>query len=261
MAYVGLRGLAAAAFVACALAAACAASNDDGATGSVTAATTSTGGMGGSASGGGGSGGDYVDPNCEEQPCKLTAPQCGCRETERCNLVNDPLERDCVAIGTKGSSQACESDCEAGYMCVNNNTGGPAICHQFCDDDSDCSGAGSLCVLDVGAGAGTLCTHNCDPISSSGCEDPATKCDIASEMQAPNRSLTQCAGAGTLTQGQACTTTADCASGLGCLDVGGMMKQCLTWCRVSSPVCPGAETCTSFNPTITIGAVEYGSCI
>ena len=45
-----------------------------------------------------GTGGTSTGSMCEEDPCKLVAPQCGCGPGEKCQWDNDM--RSCVADGT-----------------------------------------------------------------------------------------------------------------------------------------------------------------
>jgi hypothetical protein len=237
------------------LAAACSAGNDGdpipvGAGGSGTG-----GGIGGAGTGG------VIDPNCIEQPCKLTAPQCGCAEGERCTIASMPTTRACLPNGDKNVTEGC-GECVAGSMCMDNGTGAPPLCHQFCAADAECGGPGALCIIDVG-GIAKVCTHACDPVAKSGCAEPSTKCDLFQETADPQRWYTLCGAAGPGTQGDACTVTTECANGFACVPVNtGMMLQtlCAEWCNVATPTCP-VGTCEPFSEPVLVGTIEYGVCI
>ncbi|HZO12764.1 MAG TPA: hypothetical protein VFB62_05890, partial [Polyangiaceae bacterium] len=193
-------------------------------------------------SGGAGPGGSS---DCAEQPCKLVVPQCGCAAGERCTLAGDPAVRACVPEGDKTVTQAC-GECIAGFVCIDNGTGAPAMCHQFCAADTDCADA--LCVIDFDNGAAKLCSHACDPIAKTGCAEANTKCDLFQEpIGAKWYKLCGAVGAGT--QSDPCTVTTDCAAGFGCVPVTVEMATvtlCVEWCDVENPAC-GAGTCTPFN--------------
>ncbi len=215
------------------------------------------GGAGGGSTGGGGEGGAM--PACEEDPCKLTEPQCGCSTGEQCTVVGAVVT--CGPEGDVAPGEACGT-CTPGHYCLNNLTGGAPICHRFCDDDDDCSGPGALCIYPLSGGLATLCSQNCDPVSDTGCEVASMKCDIAQEAGGDMRWFTRCTGSGTIEQGGICTNGNQCAKGLGCFGLQGRTDQlCLTWCKVASPNCPTDTQCASFTTPILVGTLEYGACV
>jgi hypothetical protein len=204
--------------------------------------------------GNGGQGGG--DPTCSEQPCKLLAPQCGCPTGEHC-MNNDSVRSCQPATGEKSPSDSCSgNECAAGSVCADNLTGAPMMCHQYCYLDEHCEAPGGACQLQGGVG---LCTHNCDPLTATGCLATGTKCDAT--LGADMVPHTLCTGAGDGVQGDLCVETSECAEGLGCLLVTGQAdKSCLTWCDVADPVCPENLDCENFDPALTIGDIEYGVC-
>jgi hypothetical protein len=230
------------------------------------------GGMGGSIATGGGMAGmggampttssSSTGTPCEEQPCKLTAPQCGCAAGERC-LLNQSGMRECGAEGSSAVGDACGT-CQAGGQCL--TTQGMAMCRAYCDDDSQCNGPGGLCALEVNDGMGgtwadKFCSENCDPVSGTGCAPATAKCEIGQESDGQMRFFTLCTGSGAGTQGAVCTDTGDCAAGYGCFNAGTL--QCLKWCSpFINPTCPGIAVCSAFAPPgILVGTVEYGACL
>lgn len=233
---------------------------DDGTGGQAGESTTGSGSPGGGgAAGGGGSAG--AGAACSAEPCEVVPPQCGCGPGERCHWDGGPT---CVADGTQESSHACEGDCVAGYRCHQNLSGGPAICHQYCRQDDDCFGPGSLCTIPFGEASVRLCSHNCDPVSDTGCAELATKCDVFHEAEPPNRPYTRCVAAGAVGQDEECASSVDCARGLSCFTITGQTGSwCMTWCRVGATVssCPAGTQCGSFSPALVIGSVEYGACL
>jgi len=69
-----------------------------------------------------------------------------------------------------------------------------------------------------------------------------------------------CRGAGTGTQGAACTTSDQCSSTFGCFTLNAV-QQCLKYCIVNgSSSCPVGTTCNGFMTPITIGSNQYGAC-
>lgn len=244
------------------LASACATGGGQPGTGG---ASPEAGGMGGTAALGGMSGdggGQGGAVTCEEDPCKLTLPQCGCAAEQMCALI-PAGGRECIDAGTVAPGETCAAgQCTPGHVCVDNQTNGPPFCHEFCDADDDCSPPGGLCVLTVGNDADPVCSQNCDPISGVGCSISGMKCDLGQEAGGQMRFFTRCTGAGTLGQGEICTSQSQCAAGLSCFNINGQPdKQCLTWCNPASPNCPVSTTCGSFGPPILIGVLEYGACL
>lgn len=232
-----------------------------GSGGGDTGGTTVIGGSGGAGGSGGSGGGDTGGTGgsggyCSEDPCKLTMPQCGCPQGEACHLVS--YFRVCLPAGNQTSSQSCQDDCAPGLVCLEApGTYTDPICHKYCYDDSDCDPPGGLCLLSILGNVGA-CTHNCDPITTVGCDEPNHKCGIFTEADPPYRNLTQCTAAGTGTQQQPCSSSFDCAPGLECLSINSQ-TMCLTWCNVNAPYCP-VGTCLSFTTPMLLGSVEYGAC-
>jgi len=228
---------------------------------------TSDGGIGGAVAGAGGVGGAMggmggSPPMCDEDPCKLTTPQCGCEEGQQCSMQG--ALRTCIEEGSTPPGESCISgECTPGHICVNNLTGGSAICHEFCSDDGDCSPPGGLCILSIANMSATVCSQNCDPVTDTGCEEPTMKCDIGQEAGGQMRWFTRCTGSGSVDQGEVCTNSNQCLPGLSCFNIPNQTdNNCLTWCRVSPPSsCPSSTACSPFAPAITVGSVEYGACL
>jgi hypothetical protein len=240
----------------------------------ITETTTASGGSGGSggtggvlvtsaeattttstAGGMGGQGGD--DLMCEEDPCRVMAPQCGCPSGEKCTLQPGIYVRGCREAGTGAHGEVCTSDadCAPGTYCM--LLGGHRVCRDFCESDTDCAAPGGRCQLDISFNMGDemWCSDNCDPITNNGC--PGSKCELL--LDENDAWYTVCIGAGTGVQGTPCTSLNDCAAGYSCLDVGGDSR-CRQWCDVSAPSC-NTGTCLSFQaPAPTIGGTEYGGC-
>lgn len=202
---------------------------------------------------------------CDETPCKLTAPQCGCLAGEGCYLGADGM-RMCAEAGRTAPGVRCASPtaCEPGHACV--GTAGTTWCHRFCASDADCSGPGSVCILTLGDGMGgtvpdvTLCTMSCDPVDNTACPT-LTACTIFRESDGAMRFLTHCRGAGMAGQGAACADDIDCQAGYGCVGPAGGATVCRHWCRVATGAgCPAGTACQSLATPAIIGGVEYGVC-
>jgi hypothetical protein len=243
---------------------------DDG--GGPAATVTSAGGAGGSGGAGGvggvgGSGGVGGEaPACEDEPCKLTLPQCGCEAGLRCHFANDA--RSCVPLGSTPAGEKCREDCEAGFLCTVVIAGSPGICRRYCESDEECYQPGGKCVFTLSPGgpmsgtAVSVCSTNCDPISNVGCVEPEMKCEI----NAVNKN-TFCNVAGTGTQGTSCIKVSHCAVGLSCFGTSMGGKLCLKWCDVGGPVCPSGTQCVPLTgpggqlDTLVVGSKQYGACL
>ena len=228
-----------------------------GTTTTTTSTTSSTGGTTTTTTSGSGG------APCEEDPCKLTPPQCGCGFDEKCSVGADGPT--CTQDGTIDGGQQClGSGCKAGFIC-SDFVAPPETCHQFCDDDTDCQAPGGVCVLELNINGTTpytvtLCSENCDPISNTGCPVPGMSCGIVGDEGPPERDFTMCLPAGSAGQGQSCSGLTDCAPGLACFNVGGS-DMCLTWCDRSTLQCPvGTGTCSETTPPTMVGSTEYGVC-
>ncbi|MAQ18721.1 MAG: hypothetical protein CMN30_28485 [Sandaracinus sp.] len=211
---------------------------------------------------------------CSESPCKLVSPQCGCGAGQACFMDPDGV-RSCAAPGSTDTGGACSviADCRGGDTCLGlgDTVGG---CHHFCNSDSDCSGAGSLCLLDLADTGGatipgaTVCTLSCEPAQNSGC--PAgSYCFLGQEPTGAMRDLSHCSGEipGTGTQGSLCDDTGDCSPGYLCLDPGTGVPECLHLCRnpsaspTSSPDCTSSfYSCYGFTTPVLLGGTAYGVC-
>jgi len=227
-------------------------------------ATTTEGGGGAGGLGGdggmGGEGGDGGTPEiCEEDPCKLTSPQCGCAEGERCHLPS--VAAQCWPEGDVEVGQYCSNDCEAGYRCW--GLGGDPICRAYCEDDSDCLPPGGRCVVELFSGVAKLCTENCDAITSTGCKhkDPGLKCAL--NIDSNQMVFSYCTDAGEKGQDEPCGSASQCAAGMTC--IGSSQEPgnfCRTWCDYPSAIlCPEDHGCASITPPLTIGQKQYGVCI
>lgn len=243
-------------------------SGGNGATGGE---STKVGGASSSSATTGGSpstGGAGAGPVCDEDPCKLVVPQCGCAAGEMCVIgtptPDNPDARACTAAGTAMPGETCASnaDCAPGSMCVNT---GVDLCLEFCSDDGLCNAPGGQCLVTLVDSTqqpipnATLCSLNCDPITNTGCN--AGGCALGQE-EVSMELFTLCQGVGAGTQGATCVDNGDCAGGHGCFttDIG---LQCLKYCGVtpSKGSCTGGTLCSGFTTPVIVGNQEYGVCI
>jgi len=229
---------------------------------------SATGGQGGAGATGGvggvGGTGGVVDDMCEQDPCKLVIPQCGCAEGLKCTV--NSTERICTQDGTQNEGEQCSDTegCKAGFLCVQTKTDVPTIstCMEFCSDDTQCEGAGGICNVTLDGISGViLCSQSCDPVEDTGCPVNKTHCEVVQEAAGQKRTYTRCVGEGASVAGDPCASSQDCTSGHGCLldpNQGGLV--CLEWCKVGGAAC-AQGLCTSINPPYLVDAVEYGVCL
>jgi hypothetical protein len=240
-----------------------------------TIATTGSGGGSGSTSGSGGSAQtattDAVTtgPSCVEQPCKLTAPQCGCDAGEQCAL-DASNERVCAPMGSVPIGQPCDetATCAPGGICVGYSAT-TNTCAEFCKTDDVCDSPGGLCVITLGDGAGgtvpdvLLCSDNCDLVTSQGCTQADTACQLG--LTQNNQPFTLCVPSGTGLDQDLCADSSECAPGYACLPTTNNDNRCFQWCRVGGPACDDATlTCTALEVTtgveLMIGSETFGVC-
>ncbi|RLB56609.1 MAG: hypothetical protein DRI90_18575, partial [Deltaproteobacteria bacterium] len=207
------------------VAAACATGGGDGDEGSGNGGSTSTstgvGLAGGGGSGGlGGTGGTTsgtggTEPPCDEDPCKLVLPQCGCDGGEKCELEGQDGTRSCKPDGTIDIGEECSDNCKAGGLCLTWSS--LSSCFKYCDTDQDCGGFGGICIMQLGDFPERFCSTNCDPPSGAGCAVAGSKCE-ALYSQDDLKWFTLCAMAGTGTHNADCSANGleDCAAGYGC---------------------------------------------
>lgn len=210
--------------------------------------------------------------NCSEQPCKLTAPQCGCAAGEACT-IGAGNDRVCAAAGNAGWGSQCtaQNNCQPGLLCVQTSAS-VSTCSRFCTTDAECQAPGGICIRTLNDGNGgaipdaTLCTENCDPALNTGCPAPGTACQIGREQDGAMRFFTTCAGSGAATQGASCATVDDCAPGYSCFNTDPNDPNaavCLRWCDQNAPSCPGGTSCvgvTIDGVDIVVGNKLYGAC-
>lgn len=217
-----------------------------------------------------------IDANtgtCPKSPCALVE-QCGCTSPQVCDLDSAQFPsggtecRDVLTPGTEDDTCASVFDCAAGYVCVGDS------CRKYCNEDTDCSGPGGICLVQLQYGGGNdipgavVCTVDCQPnlVTGNSCPagygchlyyyDPDGVADNGDEVN-----ITDCdpppASGGALNA--SCTTNDQCNPGLDCITVNGT-PQCKYTCTLPGGTCPSG-TCQGFTDPAIVGGVEYGVCI
>lgn len=206
-------------------------------------------------------------PACEEDPCKLVEPQCGCMAGQACS-VDGAGDLFCTEAGSAAWDAPCSATnkCVPGTLCAG-YAAGLDSCAKFCNTDADCEAPGGLCAVTLNDGMGgtlpgvTLCSTNCS-FTTNGCAVPGTSCQLG--IRNMTEPFTLCAPSGTGTQGSTCTDSSGCASGFICLTTTAMDERCFQWCDVNAPVCPGGLVCQqleiSAGVPLVIGTTAYGAC-
>jgi len=218
--------------------------------------------------------------SCPKTPCDLYE-QCGCPTGEACDLGANPAagDTDCRAVAAQGTETATcarSEDCAGGYVCLGSN---PGQCRKWCQNDTECSGPGALCLLGVTSGGmdvpnATTCSKDCDPSANTtapGCP-AAMGCHVFVDDpdgtfgNGDERFLTDCTGAPATGGGDGvtCANSNDCAIGFDCINLtsGGVTTmQCKQNCVYPTGACQ-TGACNRFGaPRPVIGGVEYGVCI
>jgi hypothetical protein len=176
-------------------------------------------------------------------------------------------KRECHAAGMTPLGQPCAGlySCVAGSLCVQTSTS-TSLCTNYCDADNQCNGGTCLIQLNDPANPGqtlqglTLCSDDCNPVNGSGCPvGLGLGCGLFQEQTGAMRVFTLCGGTGNGAQGSTCTTNDNCQAGSACFTLSNMSKQCLKYCNVASPSCPGASQCQDL--MIAYKGTEYGACL
>jgi hypothetical protein len=248
-----------------AAAASCGSSSSNEGSGGTTTGHAGAGGEGLPIDTGGNGGGG----SCEEMPCRLVAPQCGCTPGTMCSL-DAGGQRLCTQAGSNGETEVCgpAAECSPGLLCAE-TTPTLSTCAVFCSADADCSAPGGLCIVSLQNDRGApipdakLCTANCVPTTNRGCNAVGTGCQLARETDGAKRAFSYCTGAGTGEQGAACAAADDCAATFGCFSLG-TDPMCLAYCDVAAPICPSGTTCVAVqidNEDVIVGNEHYGACV
>jgi hypothetical protein len=240
--------------------AACADSNPvtGSSAGGESAGGSNTGAGGESSSGAGGLGGSST---CDEDPCKLIAPQCGCGADEACSISGSG-SRQCVLAGPVAAGFECDAQnyCEPGSVCIGFD-GGPTICAQFCAGDDECEAPGGKCAVTInGFPDDPVCSENCNLITNVGCSVGGTSCQYDVTGAIP---FTACRASGAKQQGDSCSLTSECAPKHLCAGEGA--NECRMWCDFALPDCPANTVCSAAEVApgtpLIIGTVTYGTCV
>jgi hypothetical protein len=200
--------------------------------------------------------------SCDESPCRLMWPQCGCSGGEGCYIdANGEVGCGTLGDGIEGDPCRYDNDCMEGYQCL--GLGAGAVCVQFCESDNDCTGGrGSLCVLRFTNSSGEIpgssaCSIDCYPGNGDGCYAPGTGCTVLREQTGAMRYYTTCRPAGFGYWGDPCSADQDCAGGHFCAS-----GQCYQYCG-SDFDCPGFDSyCAYWDApnSIVVDGFELGYC-
>ena len=235
------------------------------------------GGGGGGGSSGSGTGGGYdpdegvdipvvgcPDPNCHPlyqgqcTPHSINGPglaSCGCCPNESCEIATLEGAAACVPSKFGQLSSRCfatePGECVPGAMCA---IGG---CKQFCNEDYDCPGDGSICfkVAYSDGGGSTVnipqakvCTDHCAPWDPYSCQG-GLGCMNASDLQQRPGTFA-CTPVGTSIS--KCNDPYACGPGYACFGET-LPGDCYKWCRRSNNGdCPSGKTC------VEIGGLFWG---
>jgi hypothetical protein len=174
---------------------------------------------------------------CETVPpnnkCGLD-PQCGCLETETCDVTNFVTgATSCVTGGSATLGRPCSQtgDCVAGLACLY------GACRPYCKTPlSKCSVGGTELCVTMPDEQGTpmpnmsFCTIDCDPREPSGvCGVNA--CHWFATLYAPSK-VSDCNFAGDRAELETCVDQADCKPGLACVEHPKLGRECERWCRL-----------------------------
>ncbi len=215
-----------------------------------------------------------VTPDAPTEPIDAPAaavctlvPQSGCSgATPACDLTTADdgtvACRDVTKQGVSNDHCPLDTDCKAGYTCVNDGVAADIPwCARLCVHDADCTGVGSRCVdpLDNGSGMPLdidVCSNSCDLVAQTRC---ASGMGCIGEI-ATGGDYTDCIYMGTTAVGDACAHTDECTPGAACI-TSGTTSTCAEYCEVGDDAtCDEDETCVGFTTPLEIGGVTFGVC-
>ncbi len=231
--------------------------------------------------------GDDAD-TCEAEPCSLL-DQCGCSNTQVCDLDRGALAsgttecRDVTSPGTDRANCEATTECAGGFGCL--GVTDFMQCRRYCGGDGDC-GDGGHCVIPVtyvdGNGdtqpvpGAAACSKSCtiEAASDNGCpDDPQFGCRMLFEDpdgtagNGDEYFLSDCGRAPASGGGDdaTCTSHASCKPGFGCITFGASDKRCKQYCvynvnGAAGPRACAAGSCGQFSDNPLIGTTEYGYC-
>ena len=210
-------------------------------------------------------------------PCD-TASQTGCPDpaSPKCTVGVDSMgnwidvcraQTGAIAEGVhctreaEGDPGEGKDDCAGGLYCTYlgnvNGSLAPADrhCRKFCNGPGVCD-AGKTCLglTDLLTPDG-VCVDVCTVFTNAGCTEGAW-CYPYRDIQ--GNTTGACLQAGTKTEGQECTTAADCAQNLDC--VGGGF--CRAVCSLANPPDPNATPCPAMSTCMSYaGFDDVGVCL
>lgn len=192
--------------------------------------------------------------SCDEAPCRLRSPQCGCHDGESCQPV-DGVAMCAPYTGGSGLLEACfaDADCEPGMMCV--TTGVGAVCMTMCQADRECPEPEEQC-FSLGIVAEPVhgvCSANCDIVRQTGCG--VDGCVLIGSSEEGYG--TSCGDTGSVAVGGPCVESNDCRSAL-CINTPGGAT-CRTWCYGATD-CPSGSVCSDIAETIVVGGRRLRYC-
>ena len=198
-------------------------------------------------------------PPCDEDPCKLVLPQCGCPVDEACQrTVRGEAIRECVPPGDVAAGEPCTQSiqCVTGHTCVGVDPP-DGICSRYCTTSAEC-GAPAECTIFTAPSEGVgACTMVCDPVADTAC--PAGYgCHLLMSQRVEDDAAVNVTVCGPSTgggAGAACTVL--CAPGFMCLADSLCHELCVAG---DASTCSVGGTCAAFGTPVRIGAVEYGIC-
>lgn len=195
---------------------------------------------------------------CEEDPCRLVLPQCGCAADEMCQrTIRGDNFRECVPPGDNGRDEPCTQSvqCITGHTCV--GFGGDGICSRYCYGSAECADAASQCVEFTAPSEGVgACTPICDPVLNTGCaEGYGCHLVVARRVEdAGDAPVTVCGPADGQGGGSPCKQL--CAPGFMCLGDALCHEVCVVG---DATTCSVGASCAPLG-AIVIDGVEYGTC-
>ncbi len=203
------------------------------------------------------------DSACPGSACNPATFTCSCTvvtqlfcATDKKCTTRDGKVPTCEGKGAAARGAACTGsggadDCAAGLYCK--AEGAASLCRAFCNKDSDC-GMNSFCDLSLASGGLSVCTQPCAAAY------PGSGCAVGLACHVEGEEHTNCEAPGASAEGGACTTSADCKTGLTCIDATFGGAKCRRVCNKGDMTgCGTGNTCFDIHNG-SYNWKTYGAC-
>lgn len=182
----------------------------------------------------------------------------GCASAQTCGFDSVALDSVCRPLASNPvqpyAGCATDVECPALHSCL----GG--VCNEHCNVPQDCGWPGALCIEVAPAESWSLCTRNCDPVSTGAPRAGLSACGAGARcLIIGDFDYTDCVGTGGVpgaVDGSPCQRDLDCVLGSICIEFGSVTR-CHRACDAGGAACLGGSPCLGVG---AVTGVDVGFC-